>query len=597
MEATLTAIALQAAADAALRQALAAEGDYDAVSAALEAHREHASEAVLTEARAVRERLHRRRKKESQKLRRAHAQVMEAHAAGDPASAAAGNETADEVAGEGAATAAVELPLSELSAATGGFGEQKLIGSGGYGRVFYADTLPSLPPEAVPPRLRHLPVAVKRAKSGAHELADLQREVSVLQLCCHPHVLPLLGYYLEQQSPCLVFPLMRGGSFADRLWPSEADPEHLKRLGLSGAVLRPLTWRERLSILCQATDALLYLHTPTAGGKGVVVHRDFKPKNVLLDEELRAYLADTGFAKMTEAGPEASKKKSASNAVYLTKGYLDPIIGEGGEYSAVTDGWALGITILVALTGRSALSIISRCEEDFDEDFADIDAAKLADGAAGWPAHVASALRDLVRSAAEQKCLCHQSRRKRLGLAHALTTLTRLAEEAGGAGSARTTAAAAAVTAAAAAEVAAAAAGPHGLAAPVASSSASSGYVPTPLSMQVREMRHKGGGDAQKGVKDNMLLAFNNAMPQLDSVYAARAAEAPKEFKERIEYWQHECAMSSGLAARLQKLRIWANAVRHHDDERWQRDGPADEVEASQLVTEVQSLIERLKRL
>ena len=55
--------------------------------------------------------------------------------------------------------------------------------------------------------------------------------------------------------------------------------------------------------------------------------------------------------------------------------------------------------------------------------------------------------------------------------------------------------------------------------------------------------------------------------------------------------------MSSGLAARLQKLRIWANAVRHHDDERWQRDGPADEAEASQLVTEVQSLIERLKRL
>ena len=67
---------------------------------------------------------------------------------------------------------------------------------------------------------------------------------------------------------------MRGGSFADRLFPSEADPEHLRRLGLSTS-LSPLTWRARLRILHQATDALLYLHTPVPGGKGAVVHRDF----------------------------------------------------------------------------------------------------------------------------------------------------------------------------------------------------------------------------------------------------------------------------------------------------------------------------------
>ena len=83
---------------------------------------------------------------------------------------------------------------------------------------------------------------------------------------------------------------------------------------------------------------------------------------VLLDDELNAFLADTGFAKM-EAGPEVAKKKSASNALYLTRGYLDPSIVEGGEYSAWSDGWALGITLLVALTGRSPLSIINKCEE------------------------------------------------------------------------------------------------------------------------------------------------------------------------------------------------------------------------------------------
>jgi len=43
------------------------------------------------------------------------------------------------------------------------------------------------------------------------------------------------------------------------------------------------------------------LHTPVAGGKGAVVHRDFKPENILLDDDLNAYLADTGFAKVTSS--------------------------------------------------------------------------------------------------------------------------------------------------------------------------------------------------------------------------------------------------------------------------------------------------------
>ena len=49
------------------------------------------------------------------------------------------------------------------------------------------------------------------------------------------------------------------------------------------------------------------------------------PVQILLDEALNAYVADTGFAKMERA---ETSSKSVSNAVYLTKGYLDPIIGD-----------------------------------------------------------------------------------------------------------------------------------------------------------------------------------------------------------------------------------------------------------------------------
>ena len=468
--------------------------------------------------------------------------------------------------------AAIALTLAELTTATGGFGEQRLIGGGGYGSVFLADALPSLPPEALPPRLRHLPLVVKRINTGAqHDLAGLQREVNVLQQCNHPHLLPLFGYCLELKSPCLVFPLMRHGSFADRLWPSKADPEHqLRRLGLS-APLRPLQWRERLSVLHQATDALLYLHTIS------VIHRDFKPENILLDDS-GAFLADTGFAKMEHTGPAISKMKSASNALYLTMGYLDPSIVAGREYSTATDGWALGITMLVALTGRSPLNIFECCEDDFEDDFEAIVAGDLADVEAGWPTHVATAIKEIVRTA--QKGLCHNSNRKRLAVADALATLRRLASEGESSGSSSVL-------------VESPAASPDSGARLKVPSSSDRPYEPTPLSMQVRETRK--GGDAQKGIQDNMLVAFSNLMPRVDAIYAASAAAAPESFEERINFWHRECGMRSEIKGRLHRLRVWANAARHHDAERWRRDGPRSEAEASQLVAAVQTALKALE--
>ena len=120
------------------------------------------------------------------------------------------------------------------------------------------------------------------------------------------------------------------------------------------------------------------------------------------------------------------------------------------------------------------------------------------------------------------------------------------------------------------------------------------GYQPTPLSMQVREMRK--GGDEQKRIKDNMLLAFGNLIPRLDVVYAARAAEAPEGFEERINFWHRECGMATELKGRLHTLRIWANAARHHDADRWRKDGPRNEAEASRLVSAVQTSIDALER-
>jgi serine/threonine protein kinase len=130
-------------------------------------------------------------------------------------------------------------------------------------------------------------------------LSPLNTQVRLLQDCHHPHLLPLLGYNLDADQPCLAFPLMRGGSLLDRIHPAQAEAS-LRRLGMH-ELPPPLGYAATLRILRQTTEALLYLHTSVPGGKDMMIHRDLKPANILLDEELNAYLADTGFAKAQRA--------------------------------------------------------------------------------------------------------------------------------------------------------------------------------------------------------------------------------------------------------------------------------------------------------
>ena len=83
---------------------------------------------------------------------------------------------------------------------------------------------------------------------------------------------------------------------------------------------------------------------------------------------------------------------------------------DGGEYSTMTDGYAVGITLLVCLTNRSVEGgLVERCEDEFEEDFEDIAAEKLTDEAADWPADVARAVKSSVKSVG--RCLCHEKKR------------------------------------------------------------------------------------------------------------------------------------------------------------------------------------------
>ena len=150
---------------------------------------------------------------------------------------------------------AVELTTSEIRQATAGFARARELGRGSFGVVYAADTLPSL--------MRVGRCAVKRLETeSARGRKELMTEIEVLSLCRHESLLPLLGYCLERGAACLVYPLVTGGSLADRLMRT---PEALQRLGRLG--VQPdahLGFRELLRILRDTMRALVYLHTPGA---------------------------------------------------------------------------------------------------------------------------------------------------------------------------------------------------------------------------------------------------------------------------------------------------------------------------------------------
>ena len=223
---------------------------------------------------------------------------------------------------------------------------------------------------------------------------------------------------------------------------------------------------------------------------------------------------------------------------------------------------------MVVLTGHDPVDIEEACCEaceDIDENirFEDIPAERLAQADAGWPAEVAGKIKQLYLQ------LTTERRAKRLALATLLQSLRALIEPGG--------------------SVQTATADSVGDLAPATPQTAAS----TPLSLQVRGMR--AGGDAQKRIQDNMLLAFSNVVPRLDAVYTASAAVAPESFQDRINFWHRECGMPTELKDRLHVLRVWANAARHHDAARWRREGPSSKAEASQLVAAVQTAIEALE--
>ncbi|XP_024174100.1 lysM domain receptor-like kinase 3 [Rosa chinensis] len=212
--------------------------------------------------------------------------------------------------------------MEEIKEATNNFDDTRKIGEGGYGCVYFAI-------------IGEVKVAIKNMRSTRTK--EFFAELKVLCKIHHNNVVELLGYASGSEHLCLVYEFVQNGSLNDHLH----DPL------LKGR--QPLSWTARAQIALDTARGIEYIHDHT---KKRYVHRDIKTSNILLDEGLRAKVADFGLARLVE---RSNEEDIVATRVVGTPGYIPPESVRELQMTAKGDVYAFGVVIGELITGQRAI--------------------------------------------------------------------------------------------------------------------------------------------------------------------------------------------------------------------------------------------------
>ncbi|CAF1715315.1 unnamed protein product [Brassica napus] len=217
------------------------------------------------------------------------------------------------------------LKFKDLYYATKGFKEKNLLGSGGFGSV-YKGVMPKTKKE----------IAVKRVSDQSQQgLKEFVSEIVTIGRMSHRNLVPLLGYCRTRKELLLVYDYMPNGSLDKYLYND--NPEVT------------LDWKQRIAIIKGVASALFFLHDDW---EQVVIHRDIKASNVILDAEYNGRLGDFGLARLCGHGTDLQTTRVAG-----TWGYLSPDLMMTGKATTATDVFAFGVLLLEVACGRRPIEI------------------------------------------------------------------------------------------------------------------------------------------------------------------------------------------------------------------------------------------------
>ena len=224
---------------------------------------------------------------------------------------------------DGTRTLANAPSLKNGDVLEGGYRILRLLGRGGMGEVYEAED---------PEMDEHVAIKTIRPDIAADEasVARFRKEIQLGRKVSHPNV-------------CNIYSIGKHGSlyfFTMELLRGETLGARLRKQGR-------MTTGEALPLLSQMADALAAAHD--AG----IIHRDFKPANVMLldgDTRRKAVVTDFGLARLAER-PDAESRTGLTHFAG-TPAYMAPEQLEDAPLTKAADIYALGLVAYEMVTAH-----------------------------------------------------------------------------------------------------------------------------------------------------------------------------------------------------------------------------------------------------
>jgi tetratricopeptide (TPR) repeat protein len=217
---------------------------------------------------------------------------------------------------------------------SGRFKIVRLVGQGGMGAVYEAEDLELG---------GHVALKTVRPETAADSrtIDRFKQEIYLARKVTHPNVCRIFDLFHHQISSTggavmfVTMELLRGETLAERL----------RRTGRMSA-------SELLPLVTQMAEGLQAAHQVG------IVHRDFKPSNVVLvpikesSEEVRAVVTDFGLAHTSATDGSARLALTGTGDIVGTPAYIAPEVLDNRAATPAADIYALGVVMYEMVTGR-----------------------------------------------------------------------------------------------------------------------------------------------------------------------------------------------------------------------------------------------------